>query len=261
MKKFSIILESFVSDQRVIDSMGYLGNYLIYNLGMRDIVMKYLEPYSKFYDFNDACQYPLELLYKTGKFSDIKLLGNKYYTKNLIIEQVRVNNKWHPVNKLNTNSLDQAVVLFDLFKILGVLDEVKQNLYPQTKLKNWLSKFFKENDVLGLIIENGIKLSQYTTYNRKFSEIGEKAESDVASHLQSKGYTVLYQGGDGDPIDMKYGIDLIVSKDDKILLIQVKSKEKNAIKASNSSQYRFIDLFYWSDNGSVGSVGDQTSLF
>jgi len=260
MKKFSRILESFVSDRSVIDSIGYLGNYLIYGLGMRDIVTNYLKPYSKFYDFNNTHQYPLSLLYQTGKFSDIKLLGDKYYTNNLIIEQVRVNGKWHPVNKLNTNSLDQAVVLFDLFKVTGVLEEVKQNLYPQTKLKSWLSKFFKENDVLGLIIENGIKLSKYTTYNRKFSEIGDKAESDVASHLESKGYEILYRGGDGDPIDMKYGIDLIVSKDDKILLVQVKSKEKNAIKASTNSQYRFIDLFFWSDGG-VGSVGDQTSLF
>jgi len=261
MKKFSIILESFVSDKSVIDSIGYLGNYLIYGLGMRDIVMNYLKPYSKFYDFNDTHQYPLELLYKTGKFSDIKLLGDKYYTNNLIIEQVRVNGKWHPVNKLNTNSLDQAVVLFDLFKVLGVLEDVKQNLYPQTKLKSWLSNFFKENDVLGLIIKNGIKLSQYTSYNRKFSEIGDKAESNVASYLESKGYEILYRGGDGDPVDMRYGIDLIVSKDDKILLVQVKSKEKNAIKASTNSQYRFIDLFFWSDGGSVGLVGDQTSLF
>ncbi len=261
MKKFSKLLESHVSDKSVVDSIGYLGNFLIYGLGMREIVTNYLKPYSKFYDFNESSQYPLSLLYKTGKFSDIKLLGDKYYTENLVIEQVRVNDKWHPVNKLNTNSLDQAAVLFDLFKLIGVLDEVKENLYPQTKLKSWLSKFFKENDVLGLIIKNGIKLSQYTKFNRMFSEIGDRAESNVASHLESKGFQVLYRGGDGDPVDMKYGVDLIVSKDDKILLVQVKSKKANAIKASTNSQYRFIDMFFWAEGSSVGSVGDQLSLF
>jgi hypothetical protein len=62
---------------------------------------------------------------------------------------------------------------------------------------------------------------------------------------------------------MAYGCDLIISKDDKIETVQVKTKEISAIEASKKSNYSSIDLFYWSDNGNVGRVGgeDVSTLF
>jgi hypothetical protein len=109
----------------------------------------------------------------------------------------------------------------------------------------------------------GLKLSNYTTHNRTNSSIGEKAESEVADYLENQGYEVLYRGGDGDPIDMAYGCDIIISKDNKIETVQVKTKEISAIEASKKSNYSSIDLFYWSDNGNVGRVGgeDVSTLF
>jgi hypothetical protein len=59
---------------------------------------------------------------------------------------------------------------------------------------------------------------------------------------------------------------LIVSKpgdenETRPLTIQVKLKEFSAVKASKKSNYSAIDLFYWSENGSIGCVGDVISLF
>ena len=114
----------------------------------------------------------------------------------------------------------------------------------------------------------GLKLSNYVSHNRENSAVGEKAETEVAEYLSEKGYKILYSGGDGDPIDMSYGCDLIVAKpgdenETRPLTIQVKLKELSAVKASKKSNYSSIDLFYWSDGGNVGCVGgeDVGSLF
>jgi hypothetical protein len=268
MKKFSKIMESTVSisDSEVAISIAGLWNFLVYDLGMRKIVDDMLSPYSDVINFNsdDNYQYPLSLLFNTGKFPDIKLYGDKYWSPKINkINQVRVNGLWHPVNKLNTNPFDQADLLVDILKNMNKLDEVKNIVGNTRALKIYLRDFFNQNDIPSLMKQFGLKLSNYTTHNRTNSAIGEKAESEVADYLENQGYEVLYRGGDGDPIDMAYGCDIIISKDNKIETVQVKTKEISAIEASKKSNYSSIDLFYWSDNGNVGRVGgeDVSTLF
>jgi hypothetical protein len=146
---------------------------------------------------------------------------------------------------------------------MSKLDEVKNIVGNKRALKIYLRDFFNQNDIPSLMKQFGLKLSNYTTHNRTNSSIGEKAESEVADYLENQGYEVLYRGGDGDPIDMAYGCDIIISKDNKIETVQVKTKEISAIEASKKSNYSSIDLFYWSDNGNVGRVGgeDVSTLF
>ena len=57
--------------------------------------------------------------------------------------------------------------------------------------------------------------------------------------LEKEGYTTLYEGGNGDFIDMKYGVDLIVEKYGDISLVQVKSK---ATTAKYSQVKNLIDI-------------------
>lgn len=267
MKKFSIILESVVSDSEVLKSIAHLWNFLVYDLGMRDIIENMLEPYSETINFNSLPEYqlPLSLLYQTGKFPDIRLYSSgKYWSPKINqINQVRVKGIWHPVNKLNTNPFDQAELLVDIFRNLGNLDEVRLLVKNRHLLKNFLIKFFSENSIPDLMKQFGLKLSNYTSHNRINSAVGEQAESEVCDYLESKGYQVLYRGGDGDPIDMSYGCDIIVSKNGKIETVQVKTKQISAEEASKKSNYSQIDLFYWSDNGNVGCVGgeDVSTLF
>ena len=259
-------MESTVSDSEAMRSIASLWNFLVYDLGMRKIVDDMLNPYSELINFNNDTnyQYPLSLLFKTGKFPDIKLYGDKYWSPKINkINQVRVNGVWHPVNKLNTNPFDQSELLVDILRNMNRLDEVKDIVNNKRELKIYLRDFFNQNDIPSLIKQFGLKLSNYTTHNRTNSAIGEKSESEVAEYLENQGYEVLYRGGDGDPIDMAYGCDIIVSKNGKVETVQVKTKEISAIDASKKSNYSSIDLFYWSEGGNVGCVGgeDVSSLF
>jgi len=61
--------------------------------------------------------------------------------------------------------------------------------------------------------------------------------------LEKEGYTTLYEGGNGDFIDMKYGVDLIMEKEGEIYLVQVKSKSYAAYRSTDKPQYRYIDIF------------------
>ena len=271
MKKFSKIMESVVPDSDVIKSIALLWDFLIYDIGMRKIIEDLLKPYSQEYNFNldDKYQYPLSLLYKTGKFTDIRLYDNgRYWSTKIKLYQIRVKDVWHPVNKLNTNPFDQAELLVDIFRNMGILEEVKNLISNKKELGIYIKNFVDSNNIGDLLKIYGLKLSNYVSHNRENSAVGEKAETEVAEYLSEKGYKILYSGGDGDPIDMSYGCDLIVAKpgdenETRPLTIQVKLKELSAVKASKKSNYSSIDLFYWSDGGNVGCVGgeDVGSLF
>ena len=269
MKKFSKIMESTVIDSEVVKSIALLWDFLIYEVGMRKIIDDLLKPFSQEYNFNldNKYQYPLSLLYKTGKFPDIRLFDNgRYWSPKLKLYQIRVKGVWHPVNKLNTNTFDQAELLVDIFRNMEILEEVKSLIDDKKQLGDYIKNFVNSNNIGDLLKTYGLKLSNYVSHNRQNSAVGEKAEQEVADYLSNQGYKILYSGGDGDPIDMTYGCDLIVSKPEdedetRPLTIQVKLKEFSAIKASKKSNYSGIDLFYWSENGSIGCVGDAISLF
>ena len=98
------------------------------------------------------------------------------------------------------------------------------------------------------LIKSNLDFKNYVSWNRNNSAAGEIAEDKVRQMLESKGCKTLYQGGDGDFIDMIYGIDLIVSKNNKIYTVQVKNKEDGAKKAIDKSiggqnAYSNIDWF------------------
>ena len=247
MKKYSdLILEAAgapLSRNRFVPRVGMLRNFLIYNCGMFDAINQLLKDNSTLKNYNTNYQKPLSYLYQTGKYTDIKDNGGVYSTDKLnnlsrVLDQ---KGDWHPVNKLNTNSFDQAELLYDLFNKMGLYNEVG-SLQSDMKLKSWLLKFSKENNLYDLIKKN-LNFKSYTYWNRKNSLTGEIAENQVREMLVDKGCTILYQGGDGDFIDMIYGTDLIVSKDGKIYTVQVKSKEDAAKSALDGSGYANIDWF------------------
>ena len=144
MKKFSKIMESVVPDSDVVKSIALLWDFLIYDIGMRKIIEDLLKPYSQEYNFNlyDKYQYPLSLLYKTGKFTDIRLYDNgRYWSTKIKLYQIRVKDVWHPVNKLNTNPFDQAELLVDIFRNMGILEEVKNLISNKKELGIYIKNF------------------------------------------------------------------------------------------------------------------------
>ena len=255
MKKYSdLILEADgypLPRNRFVPRVGMLRNFLIYNCGMFDAINQLLKDNATLKNYNADYQKPLSYLYQTGKYTDIKDNGGVYSTDKLnnlsrVLDQ---KGDWHPVNKLNTNSFDQAELLYDLFNKMGVYNEVG-TLKNDTQLKSWLLKFSKENNLYDLIKKN-LDFKGYTYWNRRNSLTGEIAENQVREMLVDKGCDILYQGGDGDFIDMIYGTDLIVSKDGKIYTVQVKSKEDAAKSALDGSGYANIDWFCSPTNGGI----------
>ena len=70
------------------------------------------------------------------------------------------------------------------------------------------------------------------------SKIGEDAENNVKNKLEEKGFELLYQGGEGDLIDMTFGVDLIMSHPETgPKTIQVKSNES----WDKSLDYKYCD--------------------
>jgi len=82
------------------------------------------------------------------------------------------------------------------------------------------------------------------TYNTKYNTMeGDYVETLTKVLLEREGYTTLYEGGNGDFIDMIYGVDIIMEKDGDIYLVQVKSKSYRAKESTSNPQYRYIDIF------------------
>jgi len=248
MKTYSrLILESTLNKNQFIHLLSSLDKFITYKVGLFYDINRLLEINSSPKNVNNKYQLPLYYLFKTGKYSDIIKNGDIFYTNKLsnvscVFDE---NGNWHPVNKLNTNYADQSELLYDLFNKLNIYNEIPTE---PSKLKEWLIQFKTDNDLYTLIKDN-LDFKYYTNYNRKFTEIGEIAENRVKEFLIDKGCEILYQGGDGDFIDMIYGVDLIVKKDEKIYTIQVKSKEKAAKKSledsinQEDSMYKKIDWF------------------
>jgi hypothetical protein len=249
MKKYSeLILESVLTRPSFVYKLGMSRDFITYECGMFKAINKLVANNSTPKNFNPDYQIGLSLLYKTGKYSDIKDNGGVYSSFKLdnLTKVLDSSGKWHPVNKLNTNSFDQAELLYDLYKSIGVYDEVG-NIQNENDLKKWVMEYNNSVDLYTLIKSN-LDFKNYTTWNRKNSALGEIAEDKVRQMLESKGCQVLYQGGDGDFIDMIYGVDLIVSKNGKIYTVQVKNKEDGAKKAIDKSiggqnSYSNIDWF------------------
>ena len=249
MKKYSeLILESLLARPSFVYKLGMSRDFITYKCGMYEAINKLVSENSTPKNFNTDYQKGLSLLYKTGKYSDIRDNGGVYNTFKLnnLNKVLDSAGKWHPVNKLNTNSFDQAELLYDLYKSIGVYDEVG-SIQNEDDLKKWVMEYNSSVDLYTLI-KNNVDFKNYTSWNRKNSVAGEIAEDKVRQMLESKGCQVLYQGGDGDFIDMIYGVDLIVSKNDKIYTVQVKNKEGNAKEAIDKSiggqnAYSNIDWF------------------
>ena len=78
-----------------------------------------------------------------------------------------------------------------------------------------------------------------------------KDRFDIVKRLPDIGYEVVYQGGNGDYIDMVYSIDFIIKGNDKVYTVQSKTTQKQVdkfIKDSNWGKYKEVDLLIYPSN-------------
>ena len=241
--------ERFYGNEKLVcDNIRKLGSWLgdYDGLNMKDIVNKLLEDEKECVDMNPKYQKPMGYLHKTGKVKDIiKKSDGTYYTKKLtnccLVKDE--NGEWDYVNKLNTNYNDLSELLTTLFLKGGKIEELtKMN---SGEIKMYLTNIRKNNVLLKLFMKY-FTVDEYKdfTYNTKGNTVrGDYVEDLTKQMLEKEGYTSLYEGGNGDFIDMKYGVDLIVEKDGDISLVQVKSRATTAKYSMSKDSYRYINIF------------------
>jgi hypothetical protein len=229
--------------RKLCQDLNSLGPFLYKDLGLKNIINEKIKLMGEVRDLNDQYQEPLEILYNTGKFKEIRKEGDKYYLP-ILSDRVVIydeNGEWSYVRKLNTNYSDLAELLTELFIRGGVADKLsnKNNL----GLKQYLNSI--KGKLLG-VLDKYFKLDEYKEFVRNtkvFSKRGEKAEEDVKKVLENFGMRTLYVGGHGDFIDMIFGTDLIMEYNGRIYLVQVKSTEREMLNSFDNPKYKKLDYF------------------
>jgi hypothetical protein len=243
-------------EKLVCDNIKKLGSWISSRdgLGMIDVINPILDEVRECEDMNPKYQKPLEYLYRTGKIDDIiKKSDGTYYTPKLnnccLVKDD--NGEWDYVNKLNSNYSDLSELLTTLFLKGGQIDKLSK--MNSTEIKKFLLSL-KGKTMTGLLTKY-FTIDEYKdfTYNTKYNtKAGDYVETLTKVLLEDGGYTTLYEGGNGDFIDMKYGVDLITEKDGNIYLVQVKSKSYTAKISTEKPQYRYIDIFAGETSNSNG---------
>jgi hypothetical protein len=219
------------------------------DLGMRKVIDDMLKDLKVVQDMTEKYQEPLKILHNTGKYPEIKEVNGTYTHKRLVDAGLVLNDEgeYDYVNKLNTNYSDLAELITELLVKGGKVEALvnKNELGIKKYLENikpvlfrLVSKYFKPED-LKTFVRNTVGLTQ----------MGDEAEDYAGEVLERYGMNQLYQGGNGDFIDMMFGADLIMNFEGRTITCQVKSSERQAVNASKSNQYKKIDYFISPQNG------------
>lgn len=205
-------------------------------------------------DVNDEYQLPLSLLYQTKKFK-IEKIGDQYHSDLLtnISKVIDSEGNWSFVNKLNTNYSDLFDFIVDYICQTGkIRDVLTQKTLPDlTKYLEDKKKYFLTDFQTYFDIED---LYNYTQNAQRNTELGEKSEGEVISFLENSGIKIVYQGGNGDVIDMLMGVDLIgQDRNGNVYTFQVKSSKNQILTAIKDRRYTKINmLIYPINNGFEG---------
>jgi hypothetical protein len=171
------------------------------------------------------------------------------------------NGNWLPINKLNANYSEVSKLLTDLLfdSYLNNKDQLSKEIlfkliYDENiwEIKNILLK--NEEHLIKLLnsykgaddLINKLSV-KYTEAIKILSKIGEKTENNVVVFLEKKGWEKVYQGGNGDFIDMLFSVDLIFRNDTGLWTFQVKSSKKSGekfIQDVNYNSYKYGAVDY-----------------
>ncbi len=217
-------------------------------LGLKSIIDDILSYHKVIKDINNEYQDVFKILKgmkdKNGRevFNDIYYVDGRYTHRRfkeagLVRDE---NDKYHFVNKLNTNYGDLSELLTKVLVGLNLtyladssIDTIKSVLLEsKPDIEKYIRDYFNIDE-----------MKSFTRNSKVTSKIGDRSEEYVKSVLEKFGMKTLYQGGDGDFVDMVFGIDLIMEYKDRIIICQVKSNSNTAKRATKIPYYRRINYF------------------
>lgn len=102
-------------------------------------------------------------------------------------------------------------------QLLAISTSVPEVINHDFFIKEGLEKVFSKK--VKLTID---EIKTFINNTTKNSYEGELVENIVEGVLEDRGWKIIHKGGNGDFIDMKFGIDLIVEKNDLYKFVQVK---------------------------------------
>jgi hypothetical protein len=245
------------NQKKLCQNLYKIGKWLVDDYGLKEVINELLSKHKITDDSIDEYQDALKILKETGRFDDIFIEDGiykheKFKSTSLVYD---INGEYHYVNKLNTNRGDLSELLTKIIfeKNLGYVSN-----YTEDDLKEFL---IKHRNIIVKYIEKEFNIDdikEFTRNSKSNTEYGEKVEKYVESILNKSGFTTVIQSkGDGDFIDMIFGIDLIMDYKGRIILCQVKPTVKQSISASENNYYRRIDYFI----SPVSGIGSDIIIY
>lgn len=231
-------------------------------LGMKKMIIEIFKKYNYYNNIDieiEKLKNDIEILKKTDyskiKINEIERNLEKYLEKTYLVKTMQDGKmKWDPVNKLNTNYVELSRLIVYLIKCTINDDNErirKKGIDFYVKLSSAKSPYELKKELLlmrdtieKMIIHYMINNSKtkpidgrvglgdfkkFTSYSEYVSKIGEKTEKDVINYLKLNGFEILYEGGNGDLIDMLFWVDIIVKHDNfgyKTIQVKTKSDKK-----------------------------------
>ena len=200
------------------------------------------------------------------KLKNANKINSWYYNKLLEelenFKRVEVNGRWHHSNKINTNYTLLSELVTDILFEQGrndILQQISEENNP-TRLKDILKKYKNDiQDEFGNMFDGHNLIDIADKKLGVTDRIGLATENKAVKWIESDkwGGTVVRQGGDGDFIDMKLGIDLIVEFKGKLYTVQVKTgvgQKEDFIKRYLNGSYKSVDILMYLDKGKIKPI-------
>ena len=205
-----------------LDLMGIIDSIMIENGYSVEISEKELNQFNKGLEILKKTKFPTEII--TKKLKDTPIEQRK-----LVKDE---SGNYHYINKLNTNYNDLSELITEMLvrglkynpeNVNKIISKIQNNPKEALlELKPYLKKLIEQ-----YFIKRGAGLSDFMDFTKNIennSKKGEESENKVKEFLLKNGFNLEYQGGNGDFIDMIFGVDLIMSRSDfGYVTIQVKS--------------------------------------
>jgi hypothetical protein len=237
-------------------------------LGLQQIIDYTLEPLKTNISQGEINKYTIgvNILKNSGKITDqqyenfITTINSRKLIYTNDKGELDPNGNWDYVNKLNTNFYDLADLLTELLiRSYNTNNVVSKNILQvilgntsDERCKNILLKHrHKFQQLFDSYLVSPNELLKFTKNIKVNSHYGETLENSVVNKLKDIGYKILYQGGNGDFIDMLFSIDFIIEGKNNVLTVQSKTSEYQVdkfVSDYSKGKHKAVDLLIYPTN-------------